>query len=223
MRLVRENSALDAKFKDYRMASGEVLSVLSGFLTLASVGPYIRDILRGRTVPHRTSWVIFAALAAIATGSQIRVGASSGAWMTAGAALGFSIVSFLSIRRGVGGFERSDALTLGIVIAGMVAWLLTNEAIVALVATITVEVAAIVLTVRKAFIDPWSETLSTWVLDALAGLTAICAVAAFNFSKLLYPVHHLVANLAVALSIVCGRARRSRSGSVAPNVVNATL
>jgi hypothetical protein len=64
--------------------------------------------------------------------------------------------------------------------------------------------AAVVLTVRKTSDDPTSETASTWLLDG-AGVAAIAAVHDFtDLNELLYPIHHILANLAVVVAIVAG-------------------
>ena len=181
---------------------------VAGLLTLVSVIPYMIDILRGAAKPQRTSWFVFAALASVASISQLSDGACAGAWLTAGAAIGFSAVFVASLRHGVGGFARRDAMALAIALAGLLLWRRTGDPVVALVAIIVVEVGAIALTSAKAYRAPTTETAATWLIDAVAGGAALLGVSGWTFREVAYPIHHVLANLAVLAAIRLGRRRR---------------
>jgi hypothetical protein len=194
--------------------------VVSALLTASCVLPYLRDIRRGTTRPQRASWFVFSTLSIIAAVSQFAGDAGPGAWLAAGSATGFSTVFVVSIRKGVGGFSRADRLTLLVAAVAVAASVLTSTPLVALLGVIVAEIAAILLTVRKSFDDPTSETASTWLLDGAAGVAAIAAVHEFtHLDELLYPIHHVVANLAVVVAIVAGHrvaASRAKAGTKEP-------
>jgi hypothetical protein len=188
--------------------SREHLVTVSALLTASCVLPYLRDIRRGTTRPQRASWFVFSTLSITAAVSQFAGGAGPGAWLAAGSAAGFSAVFIVSIRTGVGGFSRADRATLAVASVAVVASVLTSTPLLALLGVIVAEQAAVVLTVRKTLDDPTSETASTWILDGAAGLAAIAAVHGFtDLNELLYPIHHVLANLAVVVAIVAGRRR----------------
>jgi hypothetical protein len=184
---------------------------LSGFLTLICVIPYLRDVLRGVTVPQRMSWFIFAMLSMSAAIAQAAAGADSGVLLAGGAAIGFSAVFAASIKHGVGGASRWDFLALGIGIAGLVLWHFSNRPLAAVGAIMVAELAAVALTVAKLLKVPDSETLSTWMIDCVAGMMAISAVGKIDATHLLYPVHHVVLNGAVVAAIVTGNRLKQRS------------
>jgi hypothetical protein len=184
----------------------EHLVLVSALLTASCVLPYLRDIRRGCTRPQRASWFAFSTLSIIAAISQFAGGPGPGAWLAAGSAAGFSTVFAFSIRTGVGGFSRADRLTLLVATVAVLASVLTSTPLLALLGVIVAEIAAVVLTVRKTVDDPTSETASTWVLDGAAGVAAIAAVHHFtDLNELLYPIHHVLANLAVVVAIVAAR------------------
>ena len=79
--------------------------------------------------------------------------------------------------------------------------------LLAVLGVVIAELGAVGLTVRKSLADPGSETRSTWIIDGLAGLLSIVAVDHMTATTLLYPVHHTVANGAVAAAIAIGRRR----------------
>jgi hypothetical protein len=47
-----------------------VLGILSGGVGVADTIPYVRDVLRGATRPHRGTWLIWGVLAVVVTLSQ---------------------------------------------------------------------------------------------------------------------------------------------------------
>ena len=53
-----------------------VLGILAGVAAVVNTIPYIRDIVRGTTRPHRGTWLIWAVLAVVVYGSQRADGAS---------------------------------------------------------------------------------------------------------------------------------------------------
>ncbi len=185
----------------------EHLAIVSAVLTAVCVVPYLRDVHRGTTRPQRASWFVFAAVSVVASVSQLAAGGGAGAWLSAGSAVGFSAVFVVSIRHGVGGWSPVDRVVLVIAIAGVAASVVSNRALVAVVAVVAAEAVAIALTARKAAHDPASETTSTWIVDLLAGVVAIAAVAHVSVVDLLYPIHHTLANAAVLGAIGLGRTR----------------
>lgn len=186
----------------------EHLAVASAVLTAVCVVPYLRDVVLGRTRPQRTSWFLFAFVSTVAFVSQLAAGGGAGVWLAGGSAVGFSAVFALSIGRGIGGWSPVDAVVLAIAVTGVVASVITGDALVAVVFVVVAELVAIALTVRKAVADPDSETASTWMIDAVAGVLATGAVTRFAATELLYPVHHTVVNAAVLVAIATGRNRR---------------
>ena len=114
----------------------EHLALASALLTACCVVPYLLDIRRGVTRPHRTSWFVFAVLATVAAVSQAISGADAGAWLAAGSAIGFSAVFAASIRHGVGGTSTLDRLTLVVAGVGTVAWLVSDRPLLAVVGVV---------------------------------------------------------------------------------------
>ena len=183
----------------------EHLAVISALLTAGCVVPYLRDIRRGSTRPQRVSWFVFAVLSVVAAASQVAAGAGPGAWLAAGSAVGFTAVFIASLRHGVGGFSLWDRGALLIAAVGVTISVITAQPLVAVLAVIVAEVAAIALTVRKTVLQPATETTATWLLDCVAGVVAVAAVTSFTAVEVLYPIHHIVANAAVLVAIYASR------------------
>jgi hypothetical protein len=189
-----------------------VLGVLAGVLSVADTIPYVRDILRGSTRPHRGTWLIWGTLAIVVVLSQRADGASWSLVMVATDAVLTLLIFALSIRRGVGGVTRGEAAMIGIAALGVAGWVIADEPLVATAGVIVADLTGVALMVPKTWRDPGSETLATFVFASAAGLPAAGAVGALDASLLLYPVYFCLVNGAIALLIIVARSRPATAG-----------
>lgn len=185
-----------------------VFGVGAGLLSGSCAIPYVRDILRGTTKPHRVSWGIFALLASIAAASQLSEGLHSGAALSLGAAAAFVAIFLLSVRHGVGGASTVDRLTIVAAAWILAVWAATANAALAVGLVIILELTATALTMHKAWREPATETRSSWIIDGAAGALAVLGAQQRSFLTLAYPVYHLVSNNAVVLVLTLSVRRR---------------
>lgn len=165
--------------------------------------PYIYDTIKGHTQPQRVAWLIWFALGGVIFFSQLAEGASASLWVTCMHMAGNLTIFLLAIKRGYGTFTKRDALSLAIAALGLVLWALTKEPTVALVIAIGVDSIGAGLVAVKAYRDPHSETLSTWVFAGLAGLCATFAVGSLQRPILLaYPLYVVLNCSITSLTII---------------------
>jgi hypothetical protein len=179
----------------------ELLGLLSAILPLLGVIPYVRDILRHETKPHRGSFLIWTILGAIAFFTQFAKGATWSLFLPAGDSIATLTIFILSIRYGTGGLNKKDNAALVVAGCGLVLWYFTKQPLLTLFITIGVDAVGTVLTIVKTYHEPHTETLSSWLLAALGGLFAAGAVGKLSASLLLYPLYILLANGLVAMTI----------------------
>ena len=198
MEYVREFVGLDAFLA--------VCGVLAAVLSACAYVPYIADTITGRTRPQRASWLIWSVLGSIAVASQIAEGASSPLWFAV-VQVGATIVIFaLSTRRGSGTYlTRSDGVVLAIAGLGLILWWVTDRAAYALAITISISLIGGLPTALKAYKDPETETLSTWLLSMVASLFALLAVGSFDLVLLAYPLYVLTLYAVFVSAIYLGR------------------
>ncbi len=82
-----------------------------------------------------------------------------------------------------------------------------KQPLISLAGVILADISGTGLTVRKAFLDPGSETTISWVLCGTAAIFGILAVGSLSVAILLYPCYLLVANYAIPVAQVLGRSR----------------
>jgi hypothetical protein len=184
-----------------------VFGVLAGLTSLAAIAPYIRDVFRGTTRPHRGSWLIWTVLSIVALASQLADGATWSIVMVVVQALITSLVFALSISRGVGGVSRSDLAIIAIAGLGVVAWAVSSTPVVATSSTIFADMLGIALMTPKTWRDPRSETFATYVLGGVSGVLSAFAVGKLDVSLLIFPIWIAIASTVIAATIA---ARRSR-------------
>jgi len=142
-----------------------IFGILSGVLSTFAYIPYIIDTIARRTSPQRASWLIWSVLGTIAFFSQIFEGANDSLWFAGVQVSGTVIVFVLSIFVGAGNYlKNSDFVILGCAALGLLLWYYTDSAAYALAITITISLLGGSVTVTKAYHDPESKRMITWVV-----------------------------------------------------------
>src|SRR5262245_33585534 len=143
-----------------------VFGLTSGVLQALCIVPYVRDTLARSTRPHRGTWAIFTTLSVIVVASQRADGGSWSVVMGAVQLAGCALILVLAFSRGVGGTSRVDLCLLAIAAAGVAGWYVAGDPTVATLCVILADSVAIAMMLPKTYADPYSETLSTFVLSA---------------------------------------------------------
>ncbi len=184
-----------------------LFGIASGVLQASRFVPYLRDIRAGTTKPHRGTWAIWSTLSLIVLFSQRADGGTWSLLMVLTQLVGCVFIFVLSVRVGVGGTSRLEWGLLAIAAAGLVGWYLAGDPTVATLCVVLADVIAIALMVPKTYRDPYSETLSTYVLSLLSGVTAAIAVGSFELGLLLYPAYVVLADVLVVAIMMTRRPR----------------
>lgn len=187
------------------------MGVLSGVLSTFAYVPYVIDTWAGRTQPQRASWLIWSVLGSIAFFSQVYEGAGASLWFAGVQITGTITVFLLSIRLGIGGFMSArDCVILLCALMGLILWYFTETAVYALAITIGISLLGGSVTVLKAYRDPDSETLSTWLMSFIASSCAILSVGALDWIILAYPLYLFTLNGAIVVAMLLGRMKGTR-------------
>ena len=193
-----------------------IFGIASGALSVFAFLPYILDTIARRTEPQRASWLIWAVLGSIAFMSQVFEGATSSLWFAGVQVASTIIILVLSIWVGTGKFlGKSDYMILVAASIGLLLWYFTDNAAYALAITISISLLGGMATIVKAYRDPESETLITWVVSLVASVCAILSVGVVDPTLLAYPLYLFTLYLGFIVAIVLGRARDKASAMTA--------
>ena len=180
---------------------------LAGLTSALQAAPYIRDVIRRTTRPHRGTWLIWSLLSVLVLSSQIADGAGWSIIMVATDACLTSVIFLLSLTRGEGGLSRSDLVVIAIAAVGLAAWAVSSNPVIATMFVVFADTLAVGLMLPKTWRDPTSETLALYALESVSGVLSALAVGAVDLSLLLFPVYFALANAFLATVIACRRRR----------------
>jgi hypothetical protein len=181
-----------------------LLGVLAGLVGVFDTIPYLRDVLKGSTRPHRGTWLIWSALAVVVCLSQWADGASWSLIMLMTQAVLTTTVFAVAIVHGQGGTTIAELVLMTVAAVGVTGWLLSGEPLVATVCVVAADLIAAAMMVPKTYRDPESETLATFVYASIGGALAAAAVGVADDAAatlLLYPIYYCLANGAIAVLI----------------------
>jgi len=185
-----------------------VLGLAAALVAVADTIPYLRDILRGTTRPHRGTWLIWSLLSVLVLFSQLADGAS---WslVAAGAQVILNGLIFVfATRHGVGGVSVADRMMLAIAAGGALGWVIADAPLVATACVVVADLLGLAMMVPKTYRDPDSETLSTFALASVSGALATAAVGSVDLALVIYPIYLCLGNLGLAVLIHRARIRQ---------------
>lgn len=188
----------------------EVFAIASALILVAGAPPYLIDILKHKTKPERATWFIWSVLGTIAFFSQLSLHGGWSLLFVGFDGLGSIVVFLLSLKYGVGGWTRLDKAALVIAALGVAISFVAHSPTIALCGVVLADVSGVVLTIRKTFLDPSSETTITWFFIGTSALLGALSVGKMQFSVLLYPIYLTLANYGVLVAKYAGIAFRKQ-------------
>lgn len=170
-----------------------VLGILGGVLGFSGNSIYFINVLKGKTKPQRVTWGIAFLLNIIFVCNQVASGATYSMILVFAFSLSAAAIFFLSIPKGVGGHSRLDLFVLACSLVGVVLWQLLNSPLASILANLFAAAISLIPTLKKAYLQPETETKIKWLLGSLAGLLGALSVGNLNYTVLLFPLFAFVA------------------------------
>ncbi len=163
--------------------------------------PYIRDIFKGTTKPHKYSWLIWTILQS--TGAIIIFNESPG-WGAMSLAIGAifcGYIFFLSLSRGTKNITKFDTICLIGALLALGVWVFLKNPIISIVLVSLIDFIGFLPTLIKAYKDPESETKTTYLLSVFSVGLSLIALVEYNFSTVIYLLSLFITNLVCVLLI----------------------
>jgi hypothetical protein len=178
-----------------------VLGVVAALVAIAGTIPYVRDMLRGTTLPHRGTWLIWSLLSVLVFVSQRADGATWSLVVAGMQVVLNGLVFGFAAYRGVGGVSLADRLMLAIAAGGALGWVIADEPFVATACVVVADLLGLAMMLPKTYRDPESETLATFALASVSGALATASVGAADLALVIYPIYLCFGNLGLAILI----------------------
>jgi len=174
---------------------------LATIITVASVMPYVRDILRGKSKPNITSWITWTLITAVATIAEFANSEYITAIFTSSAVIATGTIIILGLRYGCAKYSFFDVVCQLGVLVGFYLWWLFDSPALAVVAMVTIDLLGALPTVRHSWIAPSEETWLTYAFSGLGGVFAVLALTSYNITSLSYPIYLVFINTLLATII----------------------
>jgi len=191
------------------------LVVTSGVLSVASVLPYITDVIKRQTKPRIVSWSIWCLLSAITTAAAFTDHQYPTAIMTGIGVLETLLIVILGWRFGDRRFARLDTVCLFGALVGLGLWYQFNSPALAVIAMVVIDMVGSVPTLVHAWRWPYEETWLTFVLWSISSLFTILAIRQWQVTSYLPPVYYIVMNTVIALVILVRQKYSARGKALA--------
>lgn len=187
----------------------DLFLALAVIITISSVLPYARDILRGTTKPNIVSWITWTLLTGIATAAEIAGHEYVTAIFTGAAVVETAIIVLLGLKHGFVKYTTFDVVCQISAVAGIILWQLFNSPTIGVIASVTIDFIGAMPTIRHSWNKPHEETWSTYALAGLGGAFAILSLTNYNWTSLTYAVYIVIINI-IFSSIIVSRSKSKR-------------
>lgn len=183
-----------------------ILSILAVILVFVSYSFYIKDIINKKVRPHVFTWGLWSLIIFILFFLQLSGGAGYGALPTLAVSLLCLTVLILSlIKESNKNIRKIDIVFLIITLITIPVWLLAKSPNLSTFLLIFVYSLAGEATIRKSWLDPYSEDITLWAINALRSILAIFALSRYSFVTLAFPVLVFLSASAFTLLLIFRR------------------
>jgi len=176
---------------------------LAGAITFIGIALYAIDTIKGKTKPNRVTWILWTIVPLITFFAQLGKDVGISSIFTLSYALGplLVVIASFSNKNAYWKLDYFDYLCGSIAILAIALWLITGNGILAIVFSVAADFTAGLPTLRKAFIEPTSESFIAYLLGVLSAIITLLTVQAWNTETVLFPVYILLNSALICLTI----------------------
>jgi hypothetical protein len=164
-----------------------ILSSIAVVLTFIGYFPYIRSVIKKQTKPHLFTWFIWLFDDCVIFALQVINGAGIGALFLLATVMLSIIVIFLTIRNK----EKQDIMKLDLVfailaISAFILWIFVKQPLISTLLIVTVDIFAILPTIRKSWNKPHTENVSFYAINMMRFGFALAALQKYSLITMFY-------------------------------------
>jgi len=169
---------------EYFAIVGSVIASLGGLY-------YLFETITGRSKPNRVTWLLWGLFPMIIFVAQRVQGVEGVSWLTFAA--GFTpflivLASFVN-KKAYWKTKRSDYLLMIAALAGILAWLLTDEPNLAILFVLVADLFAGIPTIIKSYTHPATESWIAYAISALGFGIGILSIQTFDFQNSAFVIY----------------------------------
>ncbi len=177
------------------------LATFASILVVFSYIPYFRDIFAKKTKPHLYTWLIWTVTQGTAAVALIYGGGKFGSISLIVGTVLVLAISTLSFRYGTKNITRNDTILLVVAFFAIIIWWILKSPLLSVIMITIIDVIGFIPTIRKSYTEPYSETISFWIMMIIIDILSIVSNAQYNFLTVTYLAMLTIGNTTVA--VVC--------------------
>ena len=183
----------------------EVFAILGAVVVLFCTVPYILDIVKQKTRPNIVTWIIWTLLIGIGAAALFANHDYNAAWLLVGDAIATFAVVIVGLKYGTAKLDRFDFICFVGAIVGVILWLVFDSPIIAIIATLLIDLVGTIPTIRHAYRHPEEETSLTFALGVVATTFTLLSLSGYGFSAWIYPAYLFCSNGLLFMIIFLGQ------------------
>jgi hypothetical protein len=184
-----------------------ICGIISAALNIACFIPYLRDTYKKTTKPHIYTWLIWTILQVTGTIAMYNSGAGMGTLSLAIGAVFCAYVCLLSLKLGTKNITTFDTICLIGALGATAIYIFLKDPLLSIILISIIDFTGFLPTLRKAYAEPYSETLAMFALFAFSGVFSVAAIASYSLVTLLYPLTLIAINILATVVIYMKRKR----------------
>ena len=181
-------------------------ALLAPIVSIIAFVPYFSGIFAGTTRPHLYTWLIWTLSTGIGTAGLWYGG---GGWAAVSGTVGATLTFFCFLfcfKYGTKDITVSDTIVLVLSLCAVGLWLFLHQPLLAVILASLIDLSGYISTYRKSWVDPWSESLTSWLIWIGYGFCIILALQNYNWLTLPFILSTtVVANLVLIALLLLRR------------------
>jgi hypothetical protein len=178
-----------------------VYGIIASVIGTGCFVPYIRDIFKKKTRPHIYTWLIWTILQVTGVIAMYNSGAGIGILALATGSVLCAYVCILSVKHGTKNITTFDTVCLIGALVSIAVYVFLKQPLLSIILISAIDFIGFLPTLRKAYIEPYSETLVMFAFFALSGTFTMLALHDYSFTTILYPLTLIGINIIATLVI----------------------
>jgi hypothetical protein len=190
----------------------ELKTVSAIVATVIGVGcfiPYILDTFKRKTQPHIYTWLIWTILQATGVIAMFNNGAGIGVLALTIGTFFCAFVCIISIKYGTKNITMFDTICLIGALLSIGVYVFLHQPLLSVILISAIDFMGVLPTLRKAWIEPHTETLSMYALFLVSGCFSVMALHEYTATTVIYPATLVVINVLATLVIFFRRSSLS--------------
>jgi hypothetical protein len=161
--------------------------IIATLIGIASFYPYLRDVFRHKTEPHTYTWLIWTILQVTGVLAMYHSGAGIGVMTLTAGAFFCAYIFILSLKYGTKNITVFDTICLIGALAAIGVYVFMHNATLSVILITIIDFVGFLPTMRKAYAEPYSETLAMYALFTVSSAFNMVAISIYSITTTLYP------------------------------------